>query len=96
MCRIIYLPLQYTNKHKTIKIMYKFISHLRKIESDFIKYAKSNSEKLNLETLEISICNGYLSMRCEGENEEGETIVFSQEIEPDGEGGLVGLYVEEY
>lgn len=62
---------------------YNFIKHLEKIKKDFLKYAKENSHELDMQTFEIDICNCYLLLRIEGEDSDGDCVVFEQEIEID-------------
>lgn len=61
--------------------MAKFIKELKNIKKKFIAYAYSFSSKVYKETFVINICNGYLSLRIEAENQVGDIIVFKQKIE---------------
>ena len=68
-----------------MKKKYDFIKDLSKLKKKFIQYAKENSSKIDDESFEIEICNGYLNMRIEAEDEDEDTIVFTQEIYQDYE-----------
>ena len=68
---------------------YDFIKDLSKLKNEFIQYAKENSAKIDDESFEIEICNGYLNMRIEAEDEYEDTIVFTQEIYQDYEEGVI-------
>ena len=68
---------------------YDFIKDLSKLKNEFIQYAKENSAKIDEESFEIEICNGYLNMRIEAEYEDEDTIVFTQEIYQDYEEGVI-------
>lgn len=70
-----------------MKKNYDFIKDLSKLKKKFIQYAKENSAKIDEESFEIEICNGYLNMRIEAEDE--DTIVFTQEIYQDYEEGAI-------
>ena len=72
-----------------MKKKYDFIKDLSKLKKKFIKYAKENSSKIDEESFEIEICKGYLNMRIEAEDEDEDTIVFTQEIYQDyGKGAI--------
>ena len=72
-----------------MKKKYDFINDLSKLKKKFIKYAKENSSKIDEESFEIEICKGYLNMRIEAEDEDEDTIVFTQEIYQDyGKGAI--------
>ena len=60
-----------------------FIVELSALKKKFIKYAQDNSYKIDLNTFEINISNGYLTFRMECEDEDEDCIVFYQEIEMD-------------
>lgn len=60
-----------------------FIKQLTELKKNFLEYAKDNSAKVNKETFEIDICEYYLTMRVECDDEYGDCIVFTQEIEMD-------------
>lgn len=73
-----------------LKVIYKvmakkndFIKQLAKLKKEFMQYAEENSAKVDKDTFEVEMCNFYLSFRLEAEDEDGDTIVFSQEIETD-------------
>ena len=68
---------------------YDFIKDLSKLKNEFIQYAKENSAKIDEESFEIEIFNGYLNMRIEAEDEDEDTIVFTQEIYQDYEEGAI-------
>ena len=70
-----------------MKKKYDFIKDLSKIKKEFIQYAKENSAKIDEESFEIEICNVYLNLRIEAEDEDEDTIVFTQEIYQDYEKG---------
>ena len=60
-----------------------FIKQLTELKKEFLEYAKEKSAKVNKETFEIDICEYYLTMRVECDDEYGDCIVFTQEIEMD-------------
>ena len=60
-----------------------FIKQLTELKKKFLEYAKDNSAKVNKETFEIDICQYYLTMRVECDDEYDDGIVFTQEIEMD-------------
>ena len=60
-----------------------FIKQLTELKKEFLEYAKEHSAKVNKETFEIDICKYYLTMRVECDDEYGDGIVFTQEIEMD-------------
>lgn len=60
-----------------------FIKQLTAIKKAFLAYAAADSAKVDRNTFEINICRGYLSLRVECEDEDGDTVVFSQEVEMD-------------
>lgn len=68
---------------------YDFIKDLSKFKKKFIQYAKENSAKIDDDSFEFEICNGYLNMRIEAEDEDEDTIVFTQEIYQDYEEGVI-------
>ena len=72
-----------------MKKKYDFIKDLSKLKNEFIQYAKENSARIDDESFEIEICNGYLNMRIEAEDEYEDTIVFTQEIYQDYEEGVI-------
>ena len=72
-----------------MKKKYDFIKDLSKLKKKFIQYAKENSSKIDDESFEIEICNGYLNMRIEAEDEDEDTIVFTQEIYQEYEEGEI-------
>lgn len=72
-----------------MKKKYDFINDLSKLKKKFIQYAKENSSKIDEESFEIEICKGYLNMRIEAEDEDEDTIVFTQEIYQDYEEGVI-------
>lgn len=74
--------------------MSKFIDQLNELEQEFMAKAKSYTEALDMNSFSLDICNGYLSFRIEGSNENDDSVVISQEICQDHEGNLYGLYVE--
>ena len=51
-----------------MKKKYDFIKDLSKLKNEFIQYAKENSARIDDESFEIEICNGYLNMRIEAED----------------------------
>ena len=72
-----------------MKKKYDFIKDLSKLKKKFIQYANENSSKIDDESFEIEICKGYLNMRIEAEDEDEDTIVFTQEIYQDyGKGAI--------
>lgn len=68
---------------------YDFIKDLSKFKKKFIQYAKENSAKIDDDSFEFEICNGYLNMRIEAEDEDEDTVVFTQEISPDYSKGAI-------
>ena len=72
-----------------MKKKYDFIKDLSKLKNEFIQYAKENFAKIDEESFEIEICNGYLNMRIEAEDEDEDTIVFTQEIYQDYEEDVI-------
>lgn len=72
-----------------MKKKYDFIKDLSKLKNNFIQYAEENSSKIDEESFEIEICEGYLNMRIEAEDEDEDTIVFTQEIYQDDEEGVI-------
>lgn len=66
---------------KQLSAQKDFISQLEEIKEKFMYYANTHSEFVNMNTFEITICNGYLSMRVEAIDEFDDTIAFKQEIE---------------
>lgn len=60
-----------------------FIKQLAKLKKEFMEYAEENAAKVNDDTFEVQMCNYYLSFRVEAEDVDGDTMVFSQEIETD-------------
>ena len=72
-----------------MKKKYDFIKELSKIKNEFIQYAEENSSNIDEESFEIEICKGYLNMRIEAEDEDEDTIVFTQEIYQDYEEGVI-------
>lgn len=60
-----------------------FISQLKTIQNNFLKYAKENSTEINMSSFEINIANRYLTLRVECEDKYGDCIVFYQEVEMD-------------
>lgn len=62
---------------------YNFVKMLSKLEKEFIAYAKANSAKVDMDSLEVMMNKYYLTFRVEAEDEDGDTIAFTQEIETD-------------
>ena len=60
-----------------------FIKQLTELKKKFLEYAEDNSVKVVRSTFEIEICKYYLTMRVECDDEYGDCIVFTQEIEMD-------------
>ena len=60
-----------------------FIKQLTELKKKFLEYAEDNSVKVVRSTFEIDICKYYLTMRVECDDEYGDCIVFTQEIEMD-------------
>ena len=60
-----------------------FIKQLTELKKKFLEYAENNSVKVVRSTFEIDICKYYLTMRVECDDEYGDCIVFTQEIEMD-------------
>ena len=60
-----------------------FIKQLTELKKNFLEYAEDNSVKVVRSTFEIDICKYYLTMRVECDDEYGDCIVFTQEIEMD-------------
>ena len=72
-----------------MKKKYDFIKDLSKLKKNFIQYAEENSSKIDEESFDIEICKGYLNMRIEAEDEDEDTIVFTQEIYQDYEEDVI-------
>ena len=72
-----------------MKKKYDFIKDLSKIKKKFIQYAKEKSAKIDEEFFDIEIDKGYLNMRIEAEDEDEDTIVFTQEIYQEYEEGAI-------
>ena len=60
-----------------------FIKQLARLKKEFLKYAEENSAKVDKDTFEVEMCKYYLLFRVEAEDEDEDTIVFTQEIETD-------------
>ena len=60
-----------------------FIKQLARLKKEFLKYAEDNSAKVDKDTFEVEMCKYYLLFRVEAEDEDEDTIVFTQEIETD-------------
>ena len=60
-----------------------FIKQLARLKKEFLKYAEDNSEKVDEDTFEVQMCKYFLLFRVEAEDEDEDTIVFTQEIETD-------------
>lgn len=60
-----------------------FIKQLSRLKKEFLKYAEDNSAKVDKDTFEVEMCKYYLLFRVEAEDEDEDTIVFTQEIETD-------------
>lgn len=60
-----------------------FIKQLARLKKEFLKYAEDNSVKVDKDTFEVEMCKYYLLFRVEAEDEDEDTIVFTQEIETD-------------
>ena len=60
-----------------------FIKQLARLKKEFLKYAEDNSAKVDEDTFEVRMCKYFLLFRVEAEDEDEDTIVFTQEIETD-------------
>ena len=60
-----------------------FIKQLARLKKEFLKYAEDNSAKVDEDTFEVHMCKYFLLFRVEAEDEDEDTIVFTQEIETD-------------
>ena len=60
-----------------------FIKQLASLKKEFLKYAEDNSAKVDKDTFEVQMCKYFLLFRVEAEDEDEDTIVFTQEIETD-------------
>ena len=60
-----------------------FIKQLARLKKEFLKYAEDNSAKVDKDTFEVEMCKYFLLFRVEAEDEDEDTIVFTQEIETD-------------
>ncbi len=60
-----------------------FIKQLARLKKEFLKYAENNSAKVDEDTFEVEMCEYFLLFRVEAEDEDEDTIVFTQEIETD-------------
>lgn len=68
----------YTNMAK-----YDFIKMLSELKKEFLAYAEANTAKVDEETFEVAMNKYYLTFRVEAEDEDGDTIALTQEIETD-------------
>lgn len=64
--------------------METFISQLKKIQDKFLNYAKKNSKKVDMNSLEINCFKYGLIMRIEALDTNGDLITFRQEIFQNG------------
>lgn len=64
--------------------MQNFIKQLKAIEKKFMAEVNDSGYTPNKESYSIDICNRYLSMRIECEDEYGDTVIVAQEIEQSG------------
>lgn len=62
---------------------FDFIKMLSELKNEFMTYAANNSAKVDKDTFEVEMCKYYLTFRVEAEDEDGDTLVFKQEIETD-------------
>ena len=60
-----------------------FIKQLTRLKEEFLKYAEDNSAKVDEDTFEVQMCKYFLLFRVEAEDEDEDTLVFTQEIETD-------------
>ena len=60
-----------------------FIKQLARLKKEFLKYAEDNSAKVDENTFEVQMCEYFLLFRVEAEDEDEDTLVFTQEIETD-------------
>ena len=60
-----------------------FIKQLTRLKKEVLKYAEDNSVKVYKDTFEVEMCKYFLLFRVEAEDEDEDTIVFTQEIETD-------------
>ena len=60
-----------------------FIKQLTRLKKEFLKYAEDKSAKVDENTFEVEMCKYFLLFRVEAEDENEDTIVFTQEIETD-------------
>lgn len=74
--------------------MSKYIDKLKELEIEFLTKAQSYAEKLDNDTFSVTFCNGFLSFRIEGCDENDNPVTIAQEICQDHEGNIYGLYVE--
>ena len=66
-----------------------FIKQLARLKKEFLKYAEDNSAKVDEDTFEVQMCKYFLLFRVEAEDEDEDTIVFTQEIYQDYEEGVI-------
>lgn len=64
-----------------------FIFQLGKVKVNFILRIKSYGVNIDMSTFDITICDGYLSMRVECENAHGDVIAFKQNVYQEKETG---------
>ena len=60
-----------------------FIKQLTRLKKEFLKYAEDKSAKVDENTFEVEMCKYFLLFRVEAEDENEDTIVFTQEIKTD-------------
>lgn len=59
-----------------------FIEQLQEIQDEFLKDAKEYG-KVDMETFEIDINKYYLTLRVEGEDEDGDSFAYVTEVQDD-------------
>ena len=60
-----------------------FIKQLARLKKEFLNYAEDHSAKVDEDTFEVEMCKYYLLFLVEAEDEDEDTIVFTQEIKTD-------------
>ncbi len=67
---------------------FDFIKMLSELKKEFMAYAEANTAKVDKDTFEVQMNKYYLTFRVEAEDEYGDVIVLTQEIETDSAGEI--------
>lgn len=65
---------------------FDFIKMLSELKKEFMAYAEANTAKVHKETFEVQMNQYYLTFRVEAEDEDGDSVALTQEIETDSAG----------